>query len=112
MKYHLFKASRVYYGRPYCGPSSDGRPAIAFSEEEAFKLYQYMMQNPVGWNIYNADTAEDLTRQIVSKHMAELKLARKLCCVHTACPAEWNQPCLCHGKYLQDFKAEWNLETK
>jgi len=112
MKYHLFKASRVYYGRPYCGPASDNIPAVAFSEDEAFKLYQYMLQNPVGWNIYEADTGEDVTRQIVSKLMPELELSRKFCCTYTACPKEWEQPCLCHQKYLQEFKEAWNAETE
>jgi hypothetical protein len=55
--YHLFKQTRIYEGRPYCGPTSDGSPAEWKTLAEA-KTAQQMFneRNPVGWNIYDAET--------------------------------------------------------
>ena len=59
MRYHLFKKSRVYSGRPYCGPTSDNEPAEADTLEEAITLQQEMKyRNPVGWDIFDSETQE------------------------------------------------------
>ena len=57
--YHLFKQTRIYEGRPYCGSTSDGFPAEWNTLSEA-RAAQRMFneRNPVGWNIYDADTGE------------------------------------------------------
>ena len=55
--YHLCKQSRVYDGDPYRGPTSNGMLAEYETLEEA-KVAQrdFTESNPVGWNIYNAET--------------------------------------------------------
>ena len=55
MKYHLFKQSRLYLGKPYCGPSSDNVPQEFDTLEEAKRARERLSaRNPVGWNIWRA----------------------------------------------------------
>jgi hypothetical protein len=60
MPYHIIKASRQYQGVPYCGPTSDHRPAVFDSLEDA-ELAQARFQtiNPVGWTIHEAPKLSD-----------------------------------------------------
>lgn len=57
--FHLFKQTRAYNGEPYCGPTSDYTPA-SYKTIEAAKIAKLLFQerNPVGWNIFNAETGE------------------------------------------------------
>lgn len=56
MRYHIFKASRSYYGYPYCGPTSDNKPAEADTWVEAFNMAKEMTErNPVGFQIYDTN---------------------------------------------------------
>lgn len=54
-RYHLFKGTRGYDDRPYCGPSSLGVPAEADTMKEAEKLRNELLsRNPgVGWEMYD-----------------------------------------------------------
>lgn len=57
--YHLFKQTRIYHGRPYCGPTSNNQNAEYSdlkSAQHACELFT--IANPVGWNIYDATTGE------------------------------------------------------
>jgi hypothetical protein len=55
MPYHISKASRQYQGAPYCGPTSDHRPATFGSLEEAEVAHaRFQAINPVGWAIHEA----------------------------------------------------------
>lgn len=57
MKYHIIKATRLYFGMPYCGPASDNLPAEADTLEEAIRLLNELnVRNPVGWVIMNSET--------------------------------------------------------
>lgn len=57
MAYHLFKQSRIYEGRPYCGPTSNNVPASFATFDGAFSAKRiFTEKNPVGWDIYDADT--------------------------------------------------------
>lgn len=61
MKYHLFKKSRVYTGRAYSGPTSNGKPAEADTLAEAIVLQATMTAaNPVGWDIFVSKTKEQI----------------------------------------------------
>lgn len=61
MRYHLYKATRLYQGRPYQGPANHGQPAEADTIEAARTLQeQLMLANPVGWRIRDTETAQDL----------------------------------------------------
>ena len=61
MKYHLFKKSRVYTGRPYCGPTSNGKPAETDSLGEAIVMQAKMTRdNPVGWDVFVSKTKEKI----------------------------------------------------
>lgn len=61
MRYHLYKASRLYEGRPYCGPSSNSQPAEANSLNAARDLQQQLNKiNPVGWRIRDTLTGQDV----------------------------------------------------
>jgi len=61
MTYHIVKASRIYTGQPYCGPSSGNRPATAATLAEAARLVAELSQvNPVGWRIYDAATRQEV----------------------------------------------------
>ena len=54
--FHLFKASRVYEGRPYCGPTSNGKPAQYKTRLAAVRAAnRFLKKNPVGWSVYYAD---------------------------------------------------------
>ena len=62
MRYHIYKASRVYEGRPYSGPTSHGQPAQADQLCEAVHLRDQMItKNPVGWCIRDTHTNQDVT---------------------------------------------------
>lgn len=57
--FHLFKQSRVYNGRPYCGPTSRGKPAEYATLDEAKKAKkEFTIRNPVGWDIFDAESGE------------------------------------------------------
>lgn len=59
MKFHLFKKSRQYCGRPYCGPASDNKPAEANDIYLAQRLEMELTnRNPVGFDIYDSETGE------------------------------------------------------
>ena len=56
MRYHIYKASRVYAGSPYCGPTSDNVPAEKETFLEARILAEEMTKrNPVGFSIYDTN---------------------------------------------------------
>ena len=51
--YHLCEQSRPYDGRPYCGPTSGGKPAEYETYAEALDAKdEFTARNPVGWNIW------------------------------------------------------------
>ena len=53
--FHLFKASRVYEGRPYCGPTSNGKPAQYKTRLAAVRAAnRFLKKNQVGWSVYYA----------------------------------------------------------
>lgn len=57
--FHLFKQTRTYVGDPYCGVTSDNKPAEykTFREaDEARKIFQAI--NLVGWNIFDAESGK------------------------------------------------------
>jgi hypothetical protein len=57
--YDLCKASRIYSGHPYKGPSSDGIPQRFDTLAEALNARQRLLdRNPVGWDIYNSESGE------------------------------------------------------
>jgi len=58
VRYHIQKGSRMYMRRPYCGYSSDNKPAEAETMFEALEVQKTCMKNNpgVGWDIYDADT--------------------------------------------------------
>lgn len=59
MKYHLCKATRIYGGEPYNGPSSNGMNAEAETLEEAKIMADKLNErNPVGWNIWDSETGK------------------------------------------------------
>jgi len=57
--YHLFKQSRMYTGRPYCGPTSNREPAeySTLKQARAAKK-EFTRWNPVGWDIYDSETGK------------------------------------------------------
>ena len=57
--FHIFKATRVYEGRPYCGPVSDGKVCEYTTLEQAiFEAEIMLARNPVGWMVYDAESGE------------------------------------------------------
>jgi hypothetical protein len=61
MRYHIYKATRLYEGRPYAGPASDGQPAEVDKLCEAVILRDIMFtRNPVGWRIHDTATGQDV----------------------------------------------------
>lgn len=57
--FHLCKQTRIYTGEPYCGYSSKNIPQEFISLYEAKEAQKELQKiNPVGWNIYNAETGE------------------------------------------------------
>jgi|688.fasta_scaffold1033207_2 hypothetical protein len=58
MCYHLCKQSRMYRGEGYDGPTRKSEEPIDIASLEEAKRLQllYQKRNPVGWNIYDADT--------------------------------------------------------
>ena len=58
-RYHVIKASRVWHGRAYCGPSSRHCYAHADTLEGAFAwVAKLTKRNPVGWQIIDSETGE------------------------------------------------------
>ena len=61
MRYHIYKATRVYEGRPYEGASSGGQPAQADTIAQAQTMREQMLLlNPVGWRIHDTATGQDI----------------------------------------------------
>lgn len=57
MRYHLCKQTRLYNGQPYCGPTSNGKPAESNSLDRAIRMAKkFNIENPVGWNVYDSVT--------------------------------------------------------
>lgn len=57
--FHLFKQTRTYVGEPYCGHTSDGKPAeykTLREADDARKIFQE--KNPVGWDIFEAKSGK------------------------------------------------------
>jgi hypothetical protein len=55
--YHIIKQTRLYSGHPYCGYSSNNMPMAFSSLEEARRAVRHLQDvNPVGWNIFEAET--------------------------------------------------------
>ena len=53
-RYHIVKATRGYYGRPYCGYSSNYKPMEFDELREAKEAVERLNDfNPVGWDIYD-----------------------------------------------------------
>lgn len=60
-RYHIFKLSRIYEGRPYCGPTSDGVPAEYNSLTEAkCAADNFLIRNAVGWQVFDSKSGEML----------------------------------------------------
>lgn len=58
-KFHIFKATREYAGFPYNGHTSDGMNAECDTIEEARIMRDKLQaRNPIGWDIYDAETKE------------------------------------------------------
>ena len=58
-RYHVIKASRIWQGHPYSGPSSRGKPAHADTLEGAFAwVSKLTKRNPVGWQIVDSESGE------------------------------------------------------
>jgi hypothetical protein len=73
--YHLVKMSRMYSGFPYCGPTSDYKPAQYETLEEALAAKKAFTEiNPVGWDIYDTVTGREVspTVQTVMARVYEL----------------------------------------
>lgn len=52
MRYHLCKASRLYTGHAYNGPSSDGMSCESDDLDEALAMRGELLKaNPVGWDV-------------------------------------------------------------
>jgi hypothetical protein len=61
MRYHIYKATRLYEGRPYAGPANQGVPAQADVLCDAIALAHKLSQtNPVGWRIWDTLTGHDV----------------------------------------------------
>lgn len=61
MRYHIYKATRVYAGTPYAGPANLGAPAEADTLCEAVALTHKLSQtNPVGWRIHDTQMGQDV----------------------------------------------------
>ena len=61
MRYHLYKATRLYEGRPYSGPANRGQPAQADSLPAALILRDQLCKiNPVGWRIRDTLADQDI----------------------------------------------------
>lgn len=64
MRYHIHKATRIYGGRPYQGPSNLGQPAEADTIEAAREIVARLASvNPVGWRIHDTLTAQEVVDQ-------------------------------------------------
>lgn len=61
MRYHLYKATRLYEGRPYAGLANLCQPAEADTLCAALALRDLLMKrNPVGWRIWDTLTGENV----------------------------------------------------
>jgi hypothetical protein len=61
MRYHIYKATRMYEGHAYAGPANKGLPAQAEHLCEAVDIANQLLQtNPVGWRIHDTVTAQDV----------------------------------------------------
>lgn len=61
MRYHIYKATRVYEGTPYSGPANNGEPAQADLLCDAIALAHKLLQtNPVGWRIHDTLMGQDV----------------------------------------------------
>ena len=61
MRYHLFKQSRNYAGRPYKGMTwQDAREPAETDDLEIARAMKTLMTdwNPVGWDIFDSKTGE------------------------------------------------------
>lgn len=57
--FHVFKQHRLYTGFPYCGPTSNFEVAEYDTLEKAKEARdKFQKENPIGWNIFNAETGE------------------------------------------------------
>lgn len=61
-RYHVFKGTRGYEGRPYQGPSNNGLPAEAHTLAEVKLLRERLIErNPgVGWSVYDTHKRQNL----------------------------------------------------
>ena len=72
MKYHVIKRSRKYSGKPYCGATSDNHPAEADIMADAFTMALHLNEkNPIGWDVYDSETATKLTKKCLNKWKGE-----------------------------------------
>lgn len=61
MRYHIYKATRLYEGHAYAGAANQGAPAHADLLCEAVALAHKLGQhNPVGWRIHDTKLGEDV----------------------------------------------------
>lgn len=61
MRYHIYKATRMYEGHAYAGPANKGLPAQSDILSEAVALAHKLSQtNPVGWCIRDTHTGQDV----------------------------------------------------
>jgi hypothetical protein len=57
--FHLFKSTRIYSGRPYCGPASGGVPAEFEDIGDALRAQSMMSErNPVGFDVFDSTTGQ------------------------------------------------------
>jgi hypothetical protein len=57
MRYHICKASRIYKGWPYQGPTSNNLSAESDSLNDAIAMAQSMLdRNSVGWEVWDSQT--------------------------------------------------------
>lgn len=58
-KFHVFRATIPYEGRPYCGPDSHLKVAEYSTEEQAmFDAEIFAARSGVGWRVYDSETGE------------------------------------------------------
>ena len=62
-RYHVFKASRLYEGVPYCGAASNYESAQFDTQEQAIKTASELSKNnPVGFVVYDSHTLERIEK--------------------------------------------------
>lgn len=68
MRFHLCKQSRMYSGFPYSGYTSEGMVGEAETLEEAIELARKFTEiNPVGWDVYDSTTGQQVYGRFVDK---------------------------------------------